>query len=289
VNAAVAAARPIVVVAGWAIRESLRRRVFVIVALLTAGFLTLFAIGCNAAFRHLQSDRIGPVDAHEFAGATLLGLGMFAILFLGSVLAAFLTLSSVRGDAENGLLQPLVVRPVGRAQVIVGRWLAAAAVCTAYVAVVYLGCLLVLQATGGWTPDRYVGPGVRVAFAVAALAALCVLGSVAFTATANGIATFMVLGTGLFAGLLGQISHAIGNSGLEHAAHIISWLLPFEALYQDALALTTADQGGLTQFLVRLGPLGGGAPAGGWLLPYAVGYIAIVGAFAVLGTSRRDL
>src|SRR5947209_15733510 len=159
------AIRPTLVLAGWAVRESLRRRVFVIVALLTVGFLALYAVGCNAAFSHLHEHRIGPVDAHEFAGATLLGLGMFAILFLGSVLAAFLTLSAVRGDAENGLLQPLVVRPVGRPQVLAARWLAAATVCSLYVAVVYLACLLVLRATGDWTPDRLLGPGVRVALA----------------------------------------------------------------------------------------------------------------------------
>ena len=46
------------------------------------------------------------------AAATLLGLAMFATLFLGTVLAVFLTLGAVRGDAERGLLQPLLVRPV---------------------------------------------------------------------------------------------------------------------------------------------------------------------------------
>jgi Cu-processing system permease protein len=287
---AVELVRPILVLAGWAVRESLRRRVFVIVAMLTAGFLALFALGCHAAFNHLHGQRrIGPVDAHEFAGATMLGLGLFAILFLGSVLAAFLTLSTVRGDAENGLLQPLVVRPVGRAQVIAARWLAAAGVCTAYVAVVYVGALIVLRVTGDWTPDRVVGPGVRVAIAVSALAALSVLGSVVFTATANGIATFMVLGSGLFAGLLGQIARAIGNHGLQQAAHVVSWILPFEALYQDGLALTTVDQGGITRFFVELGPLGGGTPAGHWLLPYAVGYVVLVGVVAMAATSRRDL
>ena len=54
---------------------------------------------------------------------------MFATLFLGAVLAVFLTLGVVRGDAERGLLQPLVVRPVGRTTLLVARFLAAAAVC----------------------------------------------------------------------------------------------------------------------------------------------------------------
>ena len=54
------------------------------------------------------------VDTRTFAGAFLIGLAMFATLFLGVVLAVFLTLGVVSGDAERGLLQPLVVRPVGR-------------------------------------------------------------------------------------------------------------------------------------------------------------------------------
>jgi ABC-type transport system involved in multi-copper enzyme maturation permease subunit len=291
VTALVDAARPIVVLAGWAVRESLRRRVFVIVALLTVAFIALYALGCHAAFRQIHgfAGPGGGIDGHEFAGATLNGLAMFAVLFLGSVLASFLTLSTVRGDAENGLLQPLVVRPVGRAQVLVARWLAAAAVCTAYVALVYAAVLVVLRATGGWSPDRIVGPGLRLALAVSMLAALCVLGSVVFTATANGIATFMVLGSGLFAGLLGQVGHGIGNRGLEHAAHVVSWVLPFEALYQDALSLTTVDQHGLTSFLVQLGPLGGGQPAGRWLLPYVVGYLVVLAGVAIAATARRDL
>ncbi len=53
------------------------------------------------------------------AGSTVFGLAMFAILFLGAVLSVFLTLNVVRGDAEAGLLQPLVVRPIGRAQLLV--------------------------------------------------------------------------------------------------------------------------------------------------------------------------
>ena len=46
---------------------------------------------------------------------------MFATLFLGVVLAVFLTLGAIRGDAERGLLQPLLVRPISRRDVLLGR------------------------------------------------------------------------------------------------------------------------------------------------------------------------
>jgi Cu-processing system permease protein len=52
---------------------------------------------------------------------------MVGTLLLGSVLAAFLTLGVVRGDAQRGLLQPLVVRPVGRGGLLLGRFLGAVA------------------------------------------------------------------------------------------------------------------------------------------------------------------
>lgn len=284
------AVRPVLVLAGWSIREALRRRVFVIVTLLTLAYVALFALACHQAFGAVGAF-VGPdhVTGHEFAGATLNGLAMFAVLFLGSVLAAFLTLSAVRGDAESGLLQPLVVRPIGRAHVLLARWVASTIVTTAYVAIVYAASLAVLQTTGHFAPDQIVRPALLLALSISVLAALCILGSVALTSTANGIATFMVLGSGLFAGLLGQVGHGIGNRGLEHAGHVASLALPFEALYQDALARTTADQVGLTRFLVRLGPFGGGDPGAGWLLPFVLGYLVAVALVAIYATNRRDL
>ena len=62
---------------------------------------------------------------------------MFATLFLGVVLAVFLTLGVVSGDAERGLLQPLVVRPVGRSTLLLSRFAGASLVCVGYVLAVY--------------------------------------------------------------------------------------------------------------------------------------------------------
>ena len=128
-------------IAGFTLRESLRRRVFVIVAVLTLLFLVLYGLGTWQAFR--TTDELGPtgeagVDAEIVVGATLLGLAMFGTLFLGAILAVFLTLGAVRGDAERGLLQPVLVRDVSRWSYLLGRWVAAASVCAAYVIVVFL-------------------------------------------------------------------------------------------------------------------------------------------------------
>src|SRR5919206_573515 len=142
-----------------ALRESLRRRVFLVIALLTVGFLALYGLGAWQAFRTLGGQEgaepgLAGVDTRTVAAATLLGLAMFATLFLGAVLAVFLTLGAVRGDAERGLLQPLLVRPITRAQLLLGRYAAAAGVCAAYVVVVFLAAATITRVFGGWWPDR---------------------------------------------------------------------------------------------------------------------------------------
>ena len=277
-------------IAGYGLREALRRKVFAVVLLLTAGFLSLFWLANHFLFAHVEN--IQPplgIDARAFAGATTLGLAMFGTLFLGVVLAIFLTLGVVRGDAERGLLQPLIVRPVGRVTLLVARWLGAVAVCAPYVGAVYAATVLITGLTGHWWPDHVVTPGLELAAGVALVAALSLLGSVFLSSTANGIAVFMIFGAGLVAGLLGTIGHTLNSHQLEHGARIAAWLLPFEALYQDGLRQLTSKTTGLTGFLLELGPFGGGYTGGPTLRIWAAAYLLIVGALAAVGFTRRDL
>ena len=282
--------RGVVIVAGFALRESLRRRVFVVVALLTVAFLALYGLGVWQISQ--EADEIGGVDGVDgrtVAGATLLGLAMFATLFLGAILAVFLTLNAVRGDAERGLLQPLVVRPLPRATFLLGRLVAAAGVCAGYVIVVFLAAAGLTYAFVEWWPDRVLAPALELAAGVAVIAVLALAGSVVLASTANGIAIFMLFGAGLVAGLLGQIAEALTSDTLERVSRIASWILPFEALYQTALSAITADTYGFTRFAIDLGPFGGAQSFGAILAPYTLAYIAAVGAGAVWAFRRRDL
>ncbi len=279
-------------IAGHALREAVRRRVLAVVALLTAAFLGLYALAAFEAFAVLEeSSREGfiPIDERALTGGTLLGLAMFVALFLGVVLAIFLTLGAVRGDAERGLLQPLVVRPVGRTTLLVGRLLAASAVCAPYVVVVFLAAALITQAAGDFTPGSLFVPAAGLALGVVTVVAISLLGSTLLGTTANGIAIFMVFATGLAAGLLGQIGEALDVDSLTKASSVVSWVLPFEALYQNGLYALTADIGGAAGVIVQLGPFGGASNVGAAIWLWAVAWSAAVLALAALAFGRRDL
>jgi Cu-processing system permease protein len=279
-------------IAAHALREAVRRRVLLVVALLTAAFLGLYALAAFEAFDSLERTSAGgivPIDERALAGGTLLGLAMFVALFLGVVLAVFLTLGAVRGDAERGLLQPLVVRPVGRTTLLIGRLLAASAVCAPYVVLVFLVAVLITNAAGDFTPASFVIPAAGLALGVVTVVAISLLGSALLGTTANGIAIFMVFATGLAAGLLGQIGEALDVDSLTKASSIISWIVPFEALYQHGLYALTADIGGAAGVIVQLGPFGGASNVGAAIWPWAVAWSAAVLTLAALAFGRRDL
>jgi ABC-type transport system involved in multi-copper enzyme maturation permease subunit len=266
--------------------------VFAVVLLLTALFLFLFWVANHYVFGELGS--ITPpadvnVDTRTFAGAFLMGLAMFSTLFLGVVLAVFLTLGVVSGDAERGLLQPLVVRPIGRGTLLLARFLGAAAVSVAYVLVVYFAAMAITGLTGRWWPDRIVTPGLELAFAVVIVVALSLLGSVFLSSIANGIAVFMLFGAGLVAGLLGTIGHALNSHAVKHASTVASYALPFEGLYQDALRMITERASGLTGFLLQLGPFGGAYVHGWPVRLWALAFLALALALGVAAFSRRNL
>jgi ABC-type transport system involved in multi-copper enzyme maturation permease subunit len=279
-------------VVGLSIQEGVRRRVFLAVLVLTIGFLALYALGAHFAFRDAHEFAAGEakiLDPKAFTGATIFGMAMFATLFLGAVLAVFLTLGVVRGDAETGLLQPLVVRPIGRTTMLLARFAGAAMLSAAYVVLVYFAAWGITRATGHWSPDHLVGPALALALGVAIIAALSLLASTLLTVTAQGIVVFMVFGAGLTAGLLAQIGHAIKSDTLHSIGHTASWALPFEGLYAASLHALISDTSGLTGVVLQLGPFGGSEAASPGLILWAFIYTAGVLAIAAAAFNRRDL
>jgi len=143
--------------------------------------------------------------------------------------------------------------------------------------------------TGHWWPDRIAWPGVELAGGVLVVLSLSLLGSVVLSATANGIAVFMLFGAGLVAGLLGSIGHALNSHSIKHASTVASWALPFEALYQDGLRMITESTSGLTGFLLQLGPFGGAYVHGWGIRLWAGAYLCVILGLALAAFRRRNL
>ena len=275
--------------------EAFRRRVFAVVVLLTVVFLALYGWGVETVFDSIDEFDPGPesdvfgIEADVVVGATMLGLAMFATLFLAAVLAVFLTIGAVRADAERGLLQPVLVRPVPRWVFLCARFAGGACVAAGYAAAVFGAAIIITGAISGWWPDHAAGAVLALMAAIVIITGLSVLGSIGLSSTANGVTVLMLLGAGLTAGLLGQIGEALESDRLTTIATVASWALPFEALYQSGLAELTAETRGTTDFVISLGPFGGGQAGGLGLWLWCAVYLIGLGVIALRWFGRRDL
>lgn len=269
------------ILVGYALKESLRRRVATVVLVLTLLFLLLYTVGAVAVFSELESG--ADADERDSIGTGLFGFAMFVILFLGVVLATFLTLGAVSGDAERGLLQPLAVRPLGRTRLLAARLLAAVGAAGGYTLSFYVCAMLITAAAGGWFPASPLGPGVALVAAVAVIATTSLLGSVFLSSTANGVGVFMLIGAGLTGLLLREIGRALDSSGLEGAAEVFGFLLPFVVLY-----LAGIEALGEEADIEEVGSFGPGTGAAGLAL-WTVTYIAVLWLVARRSFLRRDL
>jgi len=270
---------PWATVVRYAVQESLRRRVFLVVLVLTGLFLAVYTVGALTIFGGLE-DFTGGEEERAAVGTGLLGFAMFVVLFLGATLAIFLTIGTVRGDAERGLLQPLVVRPLGRSQLLGARLTAAAAMSGGYVVAFFVVLVLLTGAVGQWFPDAVLGAGLGLVGAVLVVCALSLLGSTFLTATANGIAVFMLFGAGLAAALLHQLALGLDSGALEGVSEVAGWLLPFMALYLSSLGSLGPD--------INAADILGG-PSGVVLFGWTLVYLALLAAGARTAFLRRDL
>lgn len=276
----------VLVIARLALQEAVRRRVLTVVGILTLLSGGLYLVGLISLKHHVggffETEAIKPI-----VPATLLGLASFSTLFLGSVLSVFLTASAVRGDVDRGLVQPLVVRPVGRNAYLGGRALAAAVVSCSYVLIVSLFATILTRIMFDNLPPSAWQVIPRLVVGVLVVTSLTLLVSCMLSTVATGISVLMAYGAGLIAGILGEIGKQLGATTLARIAEVVSWVLPFEGMYRDALQ-KLSPAGPLGQ-LVQLGPLGGADSGGIGLWLFTAAYIVGCGLLASWRFGRADL
>lgn len=278
----------ILVIARLALQEAVRRRVLTVVAVLTFGSGALYVIALISLHNHVggllevANGQLKPV-----VPATLLGLASFGTLFLGSVLAVFLTAGAVRGDADRGLVQPLVVRPVGRASYLAGRALAALAISAGYVLTISVLATVTTRLFFSNLPPHAWQAILPLVAGVCVVTVVTLLASCVLSTVATGITVLMAYGAGLIAGLLGEIGRGLNAPTLSKIADGVCYALPFEALYRDALSKMSPE--GVLGQIVQLGPLGGAHGGGVGLWIYVAVYVAVCGAASVAVFRRADL
>lgn len=276
------------------LREHARRRNALVALVLGVLFVALYSLGVHFIWaeisREIESGKGAPsaAEMRQLVPATLFGLAMFATWFLSAVAATFLAAGGIRGEAERGVLQHVLVRPVARHTVLVARLAAAALVAVGFLVVVLGCCAIAIRVVTGWAPANLMTSLLLLALGTTGITAVAAAFSVRLHGVAAGIASLMLFGVGLIGGLLEQLGAGIGVESVRRGGQWLSTALPFEAMYQAALHEITSDVSGFSGIVVRLGPFGGAREPSAGLILWALAWTAAILALAAWRLRRRD-
>ncbi|MPY67874.1 ABC transporter permease [Deinococcus sp. SDU3-2] len=289
--------RNALLIAELSLREAVRKRLVVVLLLLTAAFLGFYLYGVWRLEGTLDQRAIDAgLDGRSTTGAANIPImysalfGMYLVFFLGSLMAVLSTVGAVSADVENGVMQSVLARPIRRAELVAGRWLGFTVVNVGYVALVSAALLGGIAALTGFVPPEALPAVGLILLAITLLTALTVLGSTLFTTLANGIGVFVLYGAGFAGGILTAIGSFSDSPTLGTLGRAASILMPTNSLWLGATYHLQPE------VLRQLGEAAQGANPLFSTTPIASGMVLWAAAYAVLAVvlamwrfSRRDL
>jgi ABC-type transport system involved in multi-copper enzyme maturation permease subunit len=278
-------------IARFTIHEAISRRLILAAAALSLIFIGLYTLGFSFLFATAPPFAARRATATDIAtaGTILTVLGLYAVHFLSSFVALFLTVGAISSEIDSGTLHAVLARPIRRADVVAGRWLAYAGLIGLYVVVMGSAIL-----TLAWLITGYEAFDPLRAIALMALGAILLLtvslfGSTIFSTLANGVIAFTLFGLAWLGGLIEFTGGMVQNDAMVNLGIVISLLVPSDAVWkaasfyaQSPLFLAIGGTRGQVPFIGAVPPT---VPFIIWSLAYSAVFLAL----AVRAFSRRDL
>lgn len=276
----------------FTIHEALRRRLVLAGVLLSLAFLGLFALGFSFLYGKVLEATGARPNRQMLAvfGATMTLLGLYAVSFLSSFMALFLTVGAISGEVDSGALHAVLARPLRRAEYILGRWLASAGMVSLYVVAMSGAVLLIARLIADYSAADALRGVALLSLAAAVLVTLSLFGSTWLSTLANGVAVFSLFGIAWLAGIIEFIGDAIQNEAMINLGILVSLLIPSDALWRSASFYFQSPAAMLALAAGRsMLPFASGAPPSGPFIVWSGGYLLALLAGATLIFARRDL
>ncbi len=233
----------------FTLKEIVRRWIFLAIVVLTALMLGVFALLLNAVTESILTHR---PDEPQFV---LLGVGVLMSLLASwsvylqtSVMTVLLTAGMLSAEVEAGTLAIIVPKPLARAEIVLGKWLAYALVLGGYTALLALAFLGVIYWKTGYWPEQWAGMVAMLELNMLTLLALLTLVGAFWPTLVNG-AVVVVLFIGAPLASIAQFVLQGQSLTIERITTAIDLVMPSDALWHAAASYLLPPS---LQDLVRL-------------------------------------
>ncbi|MEI7026031.1 ABC transporter permease subunit [Paenibacillus sp. y28] len=288
---------------GMTWKELIRKRVMLLTLMMTVIFLAAFwfvaqAIGNRNSGAWTDTGSMEFILNQVMLGSMILTLGFFFGSFVIAFLSIFSSVAVVAGEAEQGVLQALLSRPLPRWKWFLGRWIGYVSMGVLYAGLLF-ACILGVAEYHAAVP----GDAVTImkgfalfALTVPLLVSLSMLGSCYFSAMGNGIVMTMLYSGGLLGGMIEKVVsmnmfRETNVKPLETVSGLLAIAMPADGLQRRMLAelFSLDDVNSFIDLQSTLSLFGGAALPSNSFLIYTVGYALMALLLGTWAFHRKDL
>jgi ABC-type transport system involved in multi-copper enzyme maturation permease subunit len=264
--------------------EARRRRILAAALGLGGAFVLLFAIGFHFIARDVRAST-NTAGQQAFALHFVVLAALYAANFLVVMTSVLVTVDTLAGEIDSGVIEALATKPVPRAAVVLGKWLGCWLILALYAAVLCGGVLLVARVVAGFSPG-HAGRGVAlILLEGTVLLTLALAWGTRLGTLASGVTVFGLYGLAFVGGWMEQIGTMAGNATVRYIGIAASLVVPSESLWQLA---SYHMQPPLTRD-VQLGPFVTASVPSPAMVAWAMGYVLVTMAVALRVFRSRDL
>jgi ABC-type transport system involved in multi-copper enzyme maturation permease subunit len=285
-------ARIVLLFAGLTIRETIRRRILVVLLGLTAISVALVGWGVDRLIE-LSGGTAGIGQIELMLGVSqVLILIAFMFSFVLAMSGAFLAAPAIGSDVESGIALGLLARPIRRSDLLLGRWVGLTLLTAAYTALSGGLAIGVVGLVSGYVPPS---PEVAVVFLILEATVVVTLALALGTrlpGIAAGAISVVAFGLAWFAGVLGGIALQFDAPALKAATDALGVIVPTDGLWRGVvfgleppLAILLAEGAGVGDG----SPFFASSPPPLPFVAWATLWVVLVLGLGVLAFRRREV
>lgn len=277
-------------------KEAIRKKLFILVSVITLIYLILFGVITFYAARDIA--RYSANSSMSSVHIMLMASQIVSIIgfYFSNMMVAFFTVvasvGAISSEVENGTLHSIITKPIKRSHYVLGKYLGLSILLVTYAAFLYfavLGICWVVKLpiiSGIDTATILKGLGYFILEPLAILS-LSIFGGVFFRTLANGILVASIYVLGLIGGMVEQIGALIKNNNLFEIGILSSLISPFEVIYRQMVSSLFSSFGFSNPFFA-MEALTNTAPSK-WMVVYIFVYIIGLASLAIIKFNKKDI
>ncbi|HYK09777.1 MAG TPA: ABC transporter permease [Gemmatimonadales bacterium] len=274
----------LLVIAGMTLREAARRRILWTALGAALMLLAVFAVALRLQVLEFQTRPMSPFVRYQVESGMLM-VGLYTCDLLAVVMTILTSIDTLAGEMSSGTIHAIATKPVGRWQIMAGKFLGFVAMVTVYVALTFAATAGVAYWVTGVVPAHPLHGLVLITFECFIALSLTFLCGTWFSTLTNGVVVLGLQGLAFMGGWLEQVSGFSQSAYVVKVGVISSLIMPSESLWRRAAYEMQTPLAGSLSF----SPFANVSIPSLSAVGYAAVYLCAIVALAVYRFQRRDL